>query len=58
MSPSAIGHAGPLAINLNQPTIPLHWSFIYITKANLIVILVMIVIFGAALMLRFPFGGR
>jgi hypothetical protein len=54
MNPSAIGHAGPLAINLNQPTVPLHWSFIYITKANLIVILVMIVIFGAALMLRFP----
>jgi len=54
MNPSAIGHSAPLAINLNQPTVPLHWSFIYITKANLIVILVMIVIFGAALMLRFP----
>src|SRR5579859_101033 len=54
MHPSAIGHAAPLAINLNHPTVPLHWSFIYITKANLIVILVMIVIFGAALMLRFP----
>src|SRR5579859_1148946 len=54
MHPSAIGRAAPLAINLNHPAAPLHWSFIYITKANLIVILVMIVIFGAALMLRFP----
>ena len=54
MDPIALSHAGPLAFNLNQPTSPLQWSFIDITKANLIVIIVMIVIFGAALMLRFP----
>ncbi len=45
----------PLAINLNgsgrylQP-----WSFLDISLANLIVIVVMVVIFGAALLLRFP----
>src|SRR6266571_7217226 len=54
MNPSAIGHATPLAINLNQPGRYLHWSFIDISVANLIVIAVMIVIFGAALLFRFP----
>jgi len=54
MNPSAIGHAVPLAINLNQPGRYLHWSFIDISVANLIVIAVMVVIFGAALLIRFP----
>src|SRR5262252_4916109 len=54
MNPSAIGHAVPLAINLNQPGHYLHWSFIDISVANLIVIAVMVVIFGAALLIRFP----
>src|SRR5499427_2676122 len=54
MNPSAIGHAVPLAINLNQPGHYLHWSFIVISVANLIVIAVMVVIFGAALLIRFP----
>jgi Cytochrome b(N-terminal)/b6/petB len=54
MSPTALSHAGHLAINLNGSSNPLHWSFIYISVANLIVIAVMVVIFGAALLIRFP----
>jgi Cytochrome b(N-terminal)/b6/petB len=54
MSPFALGHAGPLAINLNAPGTYLHWSFIDISLANLLVIAVMVVIFGAALLIRFP----
>ncbi|HET7017184.1 MAG TPA: cytochrome b N-terminal domain-containing protein [Streptosporangiaceae bacterium] len=41
---------------MNQPSDILHWSFIDITLANLIVIAVMVVIFGLALVLRFPHG--
>ncbi len=47
-------HAGPLAIDLNSPGTFLHWSFIDISLANLLVIAVMIVIFGLALLIRFP----
>jgi Cytochrome b(N-terminal)/b6/petB len=54
MNPSVVGHAGPLAINLNTPGHFLTWSFIDISVANLIVIAVMVVIFGAALLI--PFG--
>ena len=54
MSASALHHVGPLAIDLNQPGHFLHWSFIDISVANLIVIAVMVVIFGAALLIRFP----
>ena len=39
---------------MNNPSHFLHWSFIDITLANLIVIAVMVVIFGLALILRFP----
>lgn len=54
MNPSVLDHAGPLAISLDQPGTYLHWSFIDISLANLIVIVVMMVIFGAALLIRFP----
>jgi hypothetical protein len=54
MNPSALSQAGHLAIDLNGSRPPLHWSFIYITVANLIVIGVMVIIFGAALLIRFP----
>ncbi len=54
MNPSALSHAGHVAIDLNGSSNPLHWSFIYISVANLIVIAVMVVIFGAALVIRFP----
>ena len=44
----------PLGMGLNQPGTYLHWSFIDISLANLIVIVVMMVIFGLALLIRFP----
>jgi hypothetical protein len=47
----------PAAINLNQPASLLHWSIFQVTEANLVLIAVMIVIFGAALILPFPRGG-
>ncbi len=49
--------AGPIAIDLNNPGRYLHWSFIDISVANLIVIAVMVVIFGLALLVRFPHSG-
>jgi hypothetical protein len=51
---AAGGAARPLALDLNGPGTYLHWSFIDISVANLIVIAVMIVLFGAALLIRFP----
>jgi hypothetical protein len=48
--------AGPLAINLNQPGTYLHWSIFTVSVANLVLIGVMVVIFGAALLLPFPKG--
>jgi len=53
MSPYAVAGAAS-AINLNGPGTYLHWSFIEISLANLIVIAVMIVVFGAALLIPFP----
>ncbi|HEU5416338.1 MAG TPA: cytochrome b N-terminal domain-containing protein [Streptosporangiaceae bacterium] len=48
------GGARSAALDLNGPGTYLHWSFIEISLANLIVIAVMIVVFGAALLIRFP----
>jgi len=48
--------AGPLAIDLNQPGTYLHWSIFNVSVANLVLIAVMVVIFGAALILPFPKG--
>ncbi len=42
------------AIDLNQPGNYLHWSIFDISVANLVLIAVMVVIFGAALLLPFP----
>lgn len=44
------------AINLNHPGHYLHWGFIQISVANLIVIAVMVAIFVLALLLPFPKG--
>jgi hypothetical protein len=41
-------------LDLNGPGTYLHWSFIEVSLANLIVIAVMVVLFGAALLIRFP----
>jgi hypothetical protein len=53
MSAYAVADAAS-AINLDHPGTYLSWSFIDISVANLIVIGVMVVIFGAALLVRFP----
>ena len=42
------------AIDLNQPGAYLHWSIFEVSVANLVLIAVMVVIFGAALLLPFP----
>jgi hypothetical protein len=42
------------AIDLNQPGSYVHWSIFDISVANLVLIAVMVVIFGAALLLPFP----
>jgi hypothetical protein len=44
----------PVAINLNQPGSYLSWNIFTISVANLVLIAVMVVIFGAALLLPFP----
>ena len=50
--------AGPLAIDINQPGSFVHWSIFTVSVANLVLIAVMVVIFGAALLLPFPRGVR
>jgi len=47
------GH-GILAIDLNSPGSYLNWNIFTISVANLVLIAVMVVIFGAALLLPFP----
>jgi hypothetical protein len=47
------GHA-PLAIDLNQPGSYVNWNIFTISVANLVLVGVMVVIFGAALLLPFP----
>ena len=42
------------SINLNSPGRYLHWSIFIVSEANLVLIAVMVVIFGAALLLPFP----
>ncbi len=48
---------GWLAVDLNSPGYYIHWGFIQISLANLIVIALMIVVFVVALLAPFP-GGR
>ncbi len=42
------------AINLDNPGTYVHWNIFYVSLANLVLIGVMVVIFGAALLLPFP----
>ncbi len=50
----AVERGGPLAIDMNQPGSFLHWSIFTVSVANLVLIAVMVVIFGAALLIPFP----
>src|ERR1700733_11116212 len=49
MSPTVVA-----AVNLNGPGRYLHWSIFTVSEANLVLIAVMVVIFGAALVVPFP----
>jgi hypothetical protein len=44
-------------INLNHPASYVHWGFFQMSISNLIVIILMIVVFAAAIALPFP-GSR
>jgi hypothetical protein len=44
--------------HMNHPAYVIHWGVIQITLANLIVILLMLAVFAAALLLPFPKGRR
>jgi hypothetical protein len=45
------------AINLNHPGRYVHWGVIQISVANLVLILLMVAVFAAAILLPFP-GNR
>ncbi|MDQ1484611.1 MAG: hypothetical protein QOJ62_304 [Actinomycetota bacterium] len=47
-----------LAVNLNHPGRYVHWGVVQISVANLVVILLMIALFAAAILLPFPGRGR
>jgi hypothetical protein len=49
--------SGLLAVDLNRPGYYIHWGFVQISLANLLVILLMIVVFVVALFAPFP-GGK
>ena len=56
MTTPDLAATGPSAIGLNQPGTYLHWSIFNVSVANLVLIGVMVLIFGAALVLPFPRG--
>ncbi|HVA03673.1 MAG TPA: hypothetical protein VMU64_07965 [Acidimicrobiales bacterium] len=45
-------------VNLNHTGHYLHWGFIQISVANIVVILLMVVVFVAAVAIPFRTGGR
>lgn len=45
------------AINLNHPGRYVHWGFVQMSVANLVVIALMAIVFVAALLLPFPGSG-
>lgn len=50
--------AMPAAIfNLNGHASYVHWHFVYLSVSNLIVILLMVIVFAAAILLPFPRHG-
>src|SRR5579862_7017696 len=55
---AGLHQAGPLAIGMDQPGSFVHWSIFTVSVANLVLIAVMVVIFGAALLVPFPRGVR
>ena len=45
-------------VNLHHPGHYLHWGVIQVSVANVVVILVMVALFVAAVLLRFPNGRK
>ncbi len=57
---SVVSDTTPLlatVVNLEGPGRYLHWSIFTVSVANLVLIAVMVVIFGAALLIPFPGHG-
>jgi hypothetical protein len=54
--PLATGALVAAPVNLNHPGRYLHWGVIQISVANLVVILLMIAVFVAAILIPFPKG--
>ncbi len=52
-----LGRLVQSVINLNGPGRYVHWGFIQISVANLVVIALMIVVFAAAILVPFPRRG-
>jgi hypothetical protein len=48
----------PAVFNLNDPAHYVHWHFFQMSVANVVVILLMIAVFVAAILLPFPRRGR
>lgn len=53
-----IGGLAAAPINLNHPGHYVHWGVIQISVANLVMIVLMVVVFAAAIWLPFPKGRR
>jgi hypothetical protein len=53
-----LAHSLIPAVNLNAPGRYLHWSIFLISESNLVLIAVMVMIFGAALLIPFPGHSR
>ncbi|MFZ0058621.1 MAG: hypothetical protein WAL35_01070 [Acidimicrobiales bacterium] len=52
-----VGRAAQAVIDLNGPGRYVHWGFIQISVANVVVICLMIVVFVAAILVPFPRHG-
>ena len=48
----------PAVFSLDQPAHYVHWHFFQMSVANIVVILLMIAVFVAAILLPFPHRGR
>ncbi len=54
MTGGVLAQPGMLAVGLNGTGYYIHWGFIQLSLANLIVIALMVVFFVLALVVRFP----
>lgn len=52
----AVGSVLASLVNLNHPGHYVHWGFIQISLANLLVIVCMVIVFVLAIVLPFPHG--